>query len=266
MSSRPRRLLNRVLPLMLTLAVSMPVVQVAAADLLEQTQPLRAALHKDPTLDAPLDRLVDAWRSAGQIQELIGVYSEHLATYPEDRNAAVVLIRLELAAGDPAAMPATAAAVAAYPEDAYVWYLRSRSLSSARDGGSLDALDKAVTLETAPWRKRTWAERLVDEALKAGRPDLARRHLAAAAGGDDSPAGRLATARRQAQAKQHEEALASLTGILDAEPELAVEIDLVAAEQEAALKKMPQRRNAWMRYYCVWQPIIGAALRCSAAA
>ena len=237
MSSRPRRLLNRVLPLMLTLAVSMPVVQVAAADLLEQTQPLRAALHKDPTLDAPLDRLVDAWRSAGQIQELIGVYSEHLATYPEDRNAAVVLIRLELAAGDPAAMPATAAAVAAYPEDAYVWYLRSRSLSSARDGGSLDALDKAVTLETAPWRKRTWAERLVDEALKAGRPDLARRHLAAAAGGDDSPAGRLATARRQAQAKQHEEALASLTGILDAEPELAVEIDLVAAEQEAALKK-----------------------------
>ena len=236
-----RRLLDRVLPLMFTLAVSLPLplfgVHLAAADLLEQTLPLRAALHKDPTLDAPLDRLVEAWRSAGRIQELIAVYSDHLATYPEDRNAAVVLIRLELAAGDPAAMPSTAAAVAAYPEDAYVWYLRSRSLSAARDGGSLDALDKAVTLETAPWRKRTWAERLVDESLKAGRPDLARRHLAAAAGGDDSPAGRLATARRQAQAKQHEEALASLTGILDAEPELAVEIDLVAAEQEAALKQ-----------------------------
>ena len=237
MSSRRRRSITRVLPLLLTLAVSLPVAHVAAQDLLEQTQPLRAALHKDPTLEAPLERLVEAWRSAGRIQELLGVYGEHLATYPEDRNAAVVLIRLELAAGDPAAMPATAAAVAAYPEDAYVWYLRSRSLAVARDGGALDALEKAVTFETAAWRKRTWAERLVDEALKAGRPELARRHLAAAAGGDDSPAGRLATARRQAQANQPEEALASLSGIVDAEPELAVEIEVVAAEQEATLKR-----------------------------
>ena len=168
-----RRLGLRLLPVIVALAMALPGL--SAADLLEQTQPLRTALHKDPTLDAPLDRLVDAWRSAGRIQELIGVYTEHLATYPEDHHATVVLIRLELAAGDPAAMSATEAAVAAYPDDAYVWYLRSRSLSAARDGGSLDALDKAVTLETAPWRKRTWAERLVDEALKSGRPELARR-------------------------------------------------------------------------------------------
>lgn len=230
------RRLTRVLPLLLALAFPLACqLALPAADLLEQTQPLRAALHKDPTLDAPLDRLVDAWRTAGRLPELVGVYTEHLATYPDDRNAAVVLIRLELAAGDPAAMPATAAAVVAHPDDAYIWYLRSRSLAAARDGASLDALDKAVILETAPWRKRSWAERLVDEALKAGRPELARRHLAAAAGGDDSAAGRLATARRQAQAAQHDAALATLTGITDAEPELAVEIDLIAAEQEAAL-------------------------------
>lgn len=226
------RRLGRMLPLLLAVALALP-----GADLQEQTLPLRAALHKDPTLDAPLDRLVDAWRTAGRLQDLIAIYTEHLATYPDDRNAMVVYIRLELAAGDPGAMQSSAAAVAAHADDAYLWWLRSRSLSAARDGGSLDALDKAVTLETAPWRKRAWAERLVDEALKAGRPELARRHLAAAAGGDDSAPGRLATARRQAQAGQHEEALTTLTGITDAEPELAVEIDLVAAEQEAALQR-----------------------------
>ncbi len=230
------RTMGSLVPLLLAVALALPL-PLLGVDLQEQTLPLRAALHKDPTLDAPLDRLVDAWRTAGRLPELVAIYTEHLATYPDDRNAMVVFLRLELAAGDPGAMTNSAAAVAAHADDAYLWWLRSRALAAARDGGSLDALDKAVTLESAPWRKRAWAERLVDEALKAGRPELARRHLAAAAGGDDSAPGRLATARRQAQAGQHDEALTTLTGITDAEPELAVEIDLVAAEQEAALQR-----------------------------
>ncbi|REJ91817.1 MAG: hypothetical protein DWQ35_14040, partial [Planctomycetota bacterium] len=64
------------------------------ATLVERTLPLRTALHHDPSLVAPLEQLVQDYRAAGRLDELIQLYESHVANYPQDRNARTVLLRL----------------------------------------------------------------------------------------------------------------------------------------------------------------------------
>ncbi len=209
----------------------------AAEDLLQTTLPQRSALHEDPTLEAPLTQLVEAFRRDNHAAELVGIYRAHLASYPQDRSATVVLVRLLLALRDPGALAAARLAVQAFPDHAYLHWLLFQALSERHDAQAVDALAQAVALETVTWRRNQWAERLVDEALKSGRRDLAENLLVHAAAAEASAAGKLAVARRQAQAGLAEIALQTLTAAAAADPppEVAVDVQAEAATVEAAL-------------------------------
>ena len=73
-------------------------------DLNAKSLPLRTALHHDPALASPLERLLSMYRSAGRADELTGIYRAHVAQYPNDPSACTVLVRLLMAAGDPEAV------------------------------------------------------------------------------------------------------------------------------------------------------------------
>ncbi|MEO0966715.1 MAG: hypothetical protein AAFY08_16670, partial [Planctomycetota bacterium] len=67
---------------------------------MKRSLPLRTALHHDPTLASPLERLLELYQQADRLEELVGVYRTHLRGYPRDRSARTVLVRLLLASGD----------------------------------------------------------------------------------------------------------------------------------------------------------------------
>ncbi len=209
----------------------------AAEDLLQSTLPQRSALHEDPTLEAPLTQLVEAFRRDNHAAELVGIYRAHLASYPQDASATVVLVRLLLAVRDPGALAAARQAVQGFPDHAYLHWLLFQALSERHDAQAVDALAQAVALETVTWRHNQWAERLVTEALKSGRRDLAENLLVHAAAAEASAAGKLTIARRQAQAGLAEIALQTLTAAAAANPppDVAVDVQVEAAAVEAGL-------------------------------
>ena len=211
----------------------------AVEDPASATLPLRAALHEDATLEAPLTQLVEAWRQAQRLPELLALYRAHLGQYPQDSGATIVLLRLLQATRDPAAATAARQAVTDFPDSAYLRWLAFLALNDARDPTALDALAKAVELETVVWRRDQWTERLVGEAVKRGRRDLVEKYLTAAATQEASATGKLAIGRRQALAGLHVAALATFDAAMTAAPapEVLVELQVESANSEAALKR-----------------------------
>ena len=116
----------------------------AEQELLTKSLPLRTALHHDPTLAAPLDRLVTLYRSAGRVDELLGMYRAHVAHYPADPGGRTVLIRLLVATGDPAASDSARAAAAQFPQNAFLQHVLYEILQQRRDPRALDHLDRAI--------------------------------------------------------------------------------------------------------------------------
>ncbi|MFM2091396.1 MAG: hypothetical protein RLZZ127_1885, partial [Planctomycetota bacterium] len=215
------------------------------ADLLADTLPLRAALHEDPSLEAPLTRLVEAWRGADRLPELVAVYRSHCASFPQDASAVAVLVRLLRAAGDPQAGPVSQQALTAFPGDPFLAWLRAAVLTDARDPQALDALARAVDLEAPGWRRDQWIEQLVQGAIAAGRRDLAAKHLKAQADGAAGDAAKVAAGRRLRAAGMAAEALAVLDGLSpEAPPEVAVD---GAAEAAAACADLGRRDEAASR-------------------
>ena len=83
MSFRPmKRAVHPWSALLLSLALQLS----AAEDPAVATLPLRAALHDDATLETPLTQLVDAWREAERLPDLLALYRTHLGQYPQDRG------------------------------------------------------------------------------------------------------------------------------------------------------------------------------------
>ncbi|MGE0712863.1 MAG: PQQ-binding-like beta-propeller repeat protein [Planctomycetota bacterium] len=208
--------------------------------LLERSLPLRTALHHDPTLESPLERLVQLYREADRLEELIGVYKNHVAGYPRDLSARTVYVRLLLAAGEGEAEKELRRATALFPKDAYLAYLRFQVLSEDNDPRALDLLDRAIGLERRPVRKRAWIQRLLELAVAQDRRDLARAHLkayAALLGGGSSA--HLAAAHKMVGFGFDLEALEELAvaAKLQPSPENGVEIELLAANAEVALKR-----------------------------
>ncbi|MDJ0520794.1 MAG: PQQ-binding-like beta-propeller repeat protein [Planctomycetota bacterium] len=206
----------------------------------KRSLPLRTALHHDPTLGSPLERLVELYRKADRVEELVAVYRSHLQSYPQDLSARTVYTRLLLATNDPEGPREVRAAVERHPKNGYLHHLLYTLLDDAGDARALEALDKAVSLETLPTRKRRWIEQLLTQALQEDRRDLAGKHLGALAelmgGGAEA---HLGAARKMQEFGFHERALKELVTAREARPspEHGVEIELLASSLEVALGK-----------------------------
>jgi len=237
---RPGRWTALFLPAAALYLAAFPSPSAAAApdDLDQQSLPLRTALHKDPTLEAPFDRLVDLYRKARRLDHLLAMYRSHVGRYPQDAAAAAVLVRLFEATGQPEALATARSAVARHPDHAYLRFLLYRMLREAGKAGALDELDRAIEREALPARRSRWVDVLVREALAAGRRDLAEKHLAhlAEEAGADPPAA-LAVARRMIEAEFYAPALAVLARAAEGspDPDTLVEIEMAAATCEVGL-------------------------------
>jgi tetratricopeptide (TPR) repeat protein len=210
-------------------------------DLDARSLPLRTALHHDPTMQPPLEKLLAMYREAGRVSDLVGVYRSHLAQYPADAGAASVLVRILSATGDPEAAGFARQSADAHPRNAFLRYLLYRALGGKGDPRALDELDRAIALEESPARRRAWIEELLPEAAIADRGDLAERHLRGLVelAGDD-PDALLAAGRKMLELDHHALALDALeraAGLRPA-PEAMVEVEMAAASAEIGLDRM----------------------------
>ncbi len=207
--------------------------------LAERSLALRTALHRDPTLDEPLKRLVKMYREENRTQELLEMYRAHLARFPDDANAQAVLIRLLAAFAQPEALAKARGAAERYPKNAYLQFLLYQLLSLRHEPGALAALDRAIALQPRPARKRAWIEKLLPEARDRGQPGLAKKHLQSLAASATTAQAALDVARRMMEYGHPAMALETLQARAERSPapETAVEIALATARAEAALGK-----------------------------
>ena len=117
-------------------------------DLAEKSLPLRTALHHDPTLRAPLQRLLSLYSGVGRTAELLEIYRAHVRQYPDDPGGRTVLVCLLSATSDPEALTASRSAVAKFPKNAYLQFVLYEALQRRRDPKALDHLDKSISLES----------------------------------------------------------------------------------------------------------------------
>jgi len=211
----------------------------AVKDLTTESLPLRTALHHDPTLAAPLARLLEMYRGAGAEQELLGLYQAHVAQYPGNLSGQTVLVRLLMATGSPEALSRARAAAAQFPRDGYLRYLVHQILQGRRDPKALEELDKAIALQTDPARKTAWVDQLLPLAIGEGRRDLAEKHLVALAELAAAPQARLEVARKMIKHRFFERALALLEKpeATAPSPETMVSLELEAATAEVGLDR-----------------------------
>jgi hypothetical protein len=207
---------------------------------LERSLPLRTALHHDPTLSSPLERLHQIFREADRLDELIGMYRTHLRSYPRDLSARTVFVRLLLVAGDGESEKELRRSTSIFPRNGYLAYLRFQVLAEDNDPRALDLLDRAIGLEKRPVRKRAWIQRLLTLAVAQDRRDLARKHLKAYSTllGKSARA-HLSAARKMQAFGFYHEALEELAAAAKKRPspEIGVEIELLGANAEVALKQ-----------------------------
>ncbi|MDA1014654.1 MAG: hypothetical protein O3A00_09415 [Planctomycetota bacterium] len=201
---------------------------------------LRTALHHDPTLASPLERLVTLYQTAGKLPELIGLYRTHVGQYPNDPSGRTVLVRLLVAMGDPAGLTSTEAAVAQFPENSTLHHLLYLLLSARNDPKAINELDKAIDTETRPAKKLKWIEDLLPLAQVTDRRDLAVKHLTAVAEIPRTAEQRLEVARLMNRFKYFDLSLKLLTKPDDNSaatpaPETMVDLELEAATSEVGL-------------------------------
>ncbi|MDF1701708.1 MAG: hypothetical protein P1V36_11185 [Planctomycetota bacterium] len=206
----------------------------------ERSLPLRTALHHDPTLGSPLERLIEIYRKADRVEDLLAVYRSHLQQYPQDGSARIVHVRLLLATNDPEGARAVRSAVEQHPENGYLHFLLYTQLDDRGDPRALESLDRAIEHEALPARRRRWVDMLLSQALKQDRRALASKHFATLAelmGG--SAEARIKAARKMDSFGYHERALQELDKARAASPspENGVAIELLAAKLEVALGK-----------------------------
>ena len=133
---------------------------------------LRTALHYDPAVDAPLKKLVELYRAAGRMEELLGLYESHLAQYPQDAGAKLVLARLYAEIHDRRATGFLAQAVASHPDSPALAWQHARMLDEQHDPKALDEMARAVSSEKSAVRRAMWLGELMKAASRAGREEL----------------------------------------------------------------------------------------------
>jgi tetratricopeptide (TPR) repeat protein len=229
------RVIVRLGPLMVVAFFLSTGLAQSGPDLLQKSVPLRTALHHDPTLAAPLTALVKLYRDATSTDELVTLYRRHLDQWPQDAGAQTVLVRVLHAVGDPEAGPAVTAAAKRLPDVPFLQYLLYEHLDADADPAALDALDRAISLEKSPSRRRQWIELLVPKAATQQRDDLLDRHLDTLSTlVADSPQGAADVAAIMIRHARYERALALLGAALQQQPapEVMVQLELLAADAE----------------------------------
>jgi tetratricopeptide (TPR) repeat protein len=215
--------------------------------------PLRSALHRNPTLGAPFDRLVDIYRKAGGVEPLIKLYRDHVGQYPQDVNAQIVFVRLLVATHDLKAETTAANAAKRFPKHPYLHYLHFDVLNRRHAPTAIDALDQAVRHQTIPALKRTWTKTLLKLAQVRGRRGLILDHLKRM----DKDAGNqpqvlLDVGRQMLEHRLPEMALKAFTkaSAESPSPQLMIELELSASRAEidlgqkkAAAKRLDQLLN-----------------------
>ena len=97
-------------------------------------------------LRAPLRKLAELYRSAGRTEELLGLYETHLAQYPQDAGAALVLARLYSEFKDRRAPEFWKQVVGRFPNDAALYWFNAKFLEEKHDPKSADEMARAVAL------------------------------------------------------------------------------------------------------------------------
>jgi tetratricopeptide (TPR) repeat protein len=204
----------------------------------QESVALRTALHYDPTLASPLERLVALYRKAGKLQKLVGLYQGHVGQYPNDPSGRTVLVRLLLSTGDPSAMATAEAASQQFPKSSTLHHILYTLMSAKNDPKAIEELDKAIETETRPSRKLKWVETLLPIAQLTARRDLAIKHLTAIAEIPRNAEQRLEVGRLMNRYKYYELALKLLSKKGDTPaPETMVDIELETATAEVGLDK-----------------------------
>jgi hypothetical protein len=211
----------------------------APEDLLKQSLPLRTALHHDPSLAAPLDRLLTMYRSAGQLKELVELYEGHTRQFPNDQNGLIVFIRLKAATGDPETLRMARSAVTRFGKNAYLRYLLFDILRRRHAPKALAHLDQAIQLQPLPNRRLAWIDELLTAAVAADRRDLAEKHLKTLTADATTAEARLELARKMNRYEFFDLALEQLNAPANdaISPEVMVATQLEAANSEVGLDR-----------------------------
>ncbi len=193
----------------------------------------RTALHVDPGAEAPLRSLVELYQGAGRLAELIQLYTDHAAQYPQDEGAAVVLARLLVLTRSTLAGVHLDQAESRFPESALLAYVRYLWLSQEHRPGALEGLAKAVLRERAqPSRMERWLSELIREAAASGEEERVRSCLATLAERLGTAEARLGWVRRCQEA-----------GLTRAALEVGQGADLSSLQGETAV----EARFLWAR-------------------
>ncbi|MDF1859769.1 MAG: PQQ-binding-like beta-propeller repeat protein [Verrucomicrobiales bacterium] len=152
--------------------------QLSNEDFTAASLKLRTALHYDSMLEQPLASLVDLYESADRTDELVGLYRSHTEQYPDDAGAKVVLIRIIQATDRSGVGELVASSVALHPEFPALQYLLFSFLEEKGDERSVEALSKAIDLQTNPARRSEWLEELLQLSSSEKARALASEQLA----------------------------------------------------------------------------------------
>lgn len=203
----------------------------------------RTALHHDPLVEAPLEALVKLYLEAGRAEELVALYRNHVASYPEDAGAKTVLVRLLRRTDRAGAEELLAEAVPRHPDYAPLHYVLFRTYEERGDARAAEALSRAIGLESDASRRNGWLEELLSLAEGESARALGKAQLAAALAVANLDGPSLLGLGRLAQRHRFwEESVAALDRAKAAtkDAETAVEIDLMLATAFAQLQRREQ--------------------------
>ena len=198
---------------------------------------LRTALHYDPSLEIPTAELLKLYRGDGRADELVGLYRSHIRQYPKDPGGRIVLARILHALGRSDARDIAAKAAKDLPDDALVAYVHAQILAGVGGRGAIEEFARAVELTKRHERRLRWTRELIDQALEAGRSDLAKKQLEALAEDTQiAPDRRISLARKMLDASLPDMACSTLESILSGQlpPEVAIDAELALGEALAA--------------------------------
>lgn len=238
------------LPILLLAALAflltplLPAQETAEERFAETSLRYRTALHYDPLLDAPLEALVKLYVGAERADELLALYRNHIAQYPDDAGAKTVLVRLLRRIDRAGADELVATVVPRHPDYAPLQYVLFRFLNERGDPRATEVLSRAIDLETKPSRRNEWLEELLRLSEGETARAHARTHLERLVATPDLTAADALSLARLAQrhrfwdlsVKALEKAKAS-----SPDPEAAVEIDCLLA---SALEQLGRRTEA----------------------
>lgn len=145
----------------------------------EESLTLRTTLHHDPMLPLPLDALVNLYSKADRIDELVGLYRNHVEEYPDDAGAKVVLIRILIKTEREGVGELIASASARHTDFAPLQYLLFQFLEEKGDERALEALSRAIDLQPNAAKRNQWLEELLQRSESETGRALASEKLAA---------------------------------------------------------------------------------------